>query len=107
MTKRYNCIAVDFDGTLAQYDYWRPCQFGEPIPPMVERVKRWLREGTRVIIFTAREEFEQSAVADWTEKHIGERLEVTNRKLSCVDAFYDDRAVRVEFNTGKLLSPEK
>ena len=36
-------VGVDLDGTLATYDEWRGIEHvGEPIAPMVERVKRWL-----------------------------------------------------------------
>ena len=48
-------IGVDFDGTLATYDKWvSATHCGEPIGPMVERVKRWRAEGREVRIFTAR-----------------------------------------------------
>jgi hypothetical protein len=48
-------IGVDLDGTLAKYDGWKgPLEIGEPIMPMVERVKAWLAEGLEVRIFTAR-----------------------------------------------------
>jgi hypothetical protein len=48
-------IGVDFDGTLATYGRWAgPTQLGDPIAPMVDRVKRWLAEGREVRIFTAR-----------------------------------------------------
>jgi hypothetical protein len=48
-------IGVDLDGTLAHYDGWKGADhIGEPIPAMVERVKRWLAEGKTVKIFTAR-----------------------------------------------------
>jgi len=48
-------IGVDLDGTLAYYDEWRGLyHIGEPIPAMVDRVKRWLAEGRDVRIFTAR-----------------------------------------------------
>ena len=45
-------IAVDFDGTLAQYD--GTLKLGKPIPAMCERVKNWVAEGYEVRIFTAR-----------------------------------------------------
>ncbi len=48
-------IAVDFDATLVKYDGWNgPLDFGEPIMPMIERVKAWLAQGLEVRIFTAR-----------------------------------------------------
>jgi hypothetical protein len=49
-------IGVDLDGTLAHYAGWRgSMHVGPPIVPMLDRVKRWLAEGTYDIrIFTAR-----------------------------------------------------
>lgn len=49
-------IGVDFDGTLADYSQgWQgPEVLGEPVPAMLERVKRWLADGREVRIFTAR-----------------------------------------------------
>jgi len=48
-------IGVDFDGTLAQYGTWVSADHcGEPIAPMVERVRRWMALGHEVRIFTAR-----------------------------------------------------
>ena len=50
-------IAVDFDGTLAKWGCPWPEDYkatGDPIPMMVERVKKWLVEGEDVRIFTAR-----------------------------------------------------
>ncbi len=48
-------IAVDLDGTLAHYDEFRgKDHIGKPIPKMMERVKKWLDEGQKIVIFTAR-----------------------------------------------------
>jgi len=48
-------IGVDLDGTLAHYERWVDGHvIGEPIHPMVDRVKNWLAEGRKVRIFTAR-----------------------------------------------------
>ena len=53
--RRNGWIGVDLDGTLAHYDEFRGDDYvGEPIEPMVERVKQWLDEGKDVRIFTAR-----------------------------------------------------
>ncbi len=54
-------LAVDLDGTLAEYDKFRGHDhIGAPIPAMVERVKALIASGFEVRIFTAR-------VADPTE----------------------------------------
>lgn len=99
-------IGVDLDGTLAFYDGWEgPEHIGDPIPLMVKRVKGWLAVGTRVKIMTARayqaSEEDIKRVQDWTEKHIGHRLEVTCSKDYSMIELWDDRAVGVEFNTGE------
>ena len=108
MTKRQGWIGVDLDGTLAHYNGWKGWEhIGEPIPAMVERVKRWLDEGREVRIFTARiSDMENApkigtAIKDWTERHLGVRLLVTNVKDWAMDELWDDRAVQVIPNTGE------
>ena len=100
-------VAVDLDGTLSHYDKWvDEWTFGEPIQPMMERVKAWLEEGTRVVIFSARADtvLSTSLIKDWLKSVGLPELEVTNIKLKRFDEFWDDRAFRVEKNTGRLLS---
>ena len=102
------------DGCLAYYDGWKGLEHvGEPIPAMVEIVKRMLSRGYEVRIFTARashtgrkpEEVDQAVavVQDWCERHLGARLAVTAEKDFGMIALYDDRAFRVEENTGRIL----
>lgn len=106
-------IGVDLDGTLAHYEGWNGVNhIGEPIAPMVDRVKKWLAAGKTVKIFTARMHGHGMAVdgggvadvktpiQDWCEKHIGKRLEVTNEKDFGMMELWDDRCVQVESNTG-------
>lgn len=103
-------ILVDLDGTLAEYSKFQGYDhIGEPIPAMLERVKRWLGEGKKVKIFTARASHEnsQEAVAlveKWCEKHLGQKLEVTCIKDMHAYAIYDDRAYTVKRNTGEVFS---
>ncbi len=108
MTKKV--IAVDLDATLAHYVNWEsPTKIGEPIATMVARVKDWLKEGCEVWIFTARlskkddREAVEKAIGDWTEKYIGRRLPATATKLYSFSEFWDDRARRVEPNTGREM----
>lgn len=109
-------IAVDLDGTLAKYDGFQGIDhIGEPIPMMVDRVKRWLSEGRTVKIFTARAapgpstetEFERRQVVeqiqDWCEGYIGVRLDVTATKDFGMSELWDDRAVQVQENTGQMI----
>lgn len=104
-------IAVDLDGTLAQYDGWQGPEFiGPPIPVMVNRVKRWLIDGKDVRIFTARitalpdrdVELVTKAINKWSKKFIGQELPVTNLKDHGMIELWDDRAHQVESNTGRI-----
>lgn len=97
-------IGVDLDGTFAHYDgYKGPEHIGEPVPEMLERVKQWRKNGVRVKIFTARACVPDHVkyVEEYILKHVGEKLEVTNIKDYHMVELWDDRAVRVVFNTGK------
>lgn len=111
-------IAVDLDGTLAHYDKWRGVDhIGEPVAPMAAMVKAWLKAGQAVKIFTARVAGHGvpdlkggtvdaiTPIEKWCEKHIGVRLPVTNIKDFGMITLYDDRAVQVEVNTGRLIQP--
>jgi hypothetical protein len=103
-------IAVDLDGTLANYEkYMGKDHIGAPVPLMVERVKTWLDEGHVVCIFTARVADEDTdpevyaLIHAWCEEHLGERLYVTAVKHRYYTSIYDDAAIGVEKNTGKLI----
>jgi hypothetical protein len=110
-------IGVDLDGTLARYDTWKHIlNIGEPIWPMVERVKQWLSEGKCIKIMTARitppyygapgitTDMIVSAIQDWTEAWIGQRLEVTATKDLHMIELWDDRCVQVEPNIGEPVT---
>ncbi len=97
-------IGVDLDGTLAYYDGWSGLEsIGEPIPEMVERVKRWLVAGREVRIFTARACIPSQIpfVQAWCQKYIGADLVVTCSKDLNMIELWDDRVVRVQSNSGR------
>ena len=82
-------IGVDLDGVLAKMEGWNgPYEIGEPVPAMVDRVKKWLEEGKTIKIMTARAADADtraiSAIKNWCTKHIGKELEVTCTILSPV-----------------------
>lgn len=110
MKERSGWIGVDLDGTLAYFDVWQGIQhIGAPIPKMVRRVKRWIAAGRDVRIFTARISHMHDRVdcsrfiRKWCLEHIGRELPITCLKdFDCV-AIYDDRAYRIEHNTGRRI----
>lgn len=108
-------IGVDLDGTLAEYHGWpEDGSIGPPIPFMLQRVKKWLAEGKQVKIMTARVSpnsrghrevlHQRSLIANWCIRNVGLELDVTCEKDYGMVELWDDRAVRVERNTGRMLS---
>lgn len=107
-------VGVDLDGTLAHDQFGSIDEIGKPVKQMVELVKDLLRKGHHVKIFTARanpvsydhpDELKQviAAIETWTLQHIGEVLEVTCSKDYAMIALFDDRAWRVERNSGRVI----
>jgi len=99
-------VGVDLDGTLANYDGpWDPNQIGDPVPTMLSRVKKMIKDGETVKIFTARASKPSSIprIQSWLEMHGLPRLEVTNVKDPGMKVLYDDRAVQVERNKGTIV----
>lgn len=100
-------ILVDLDGTLAKYD-GDIKTIGAPIQSMMDRIRRWHREGKKVKIFTARvagegRETQLPLIQQWLKDHDLEGLEVTNEKTPAAIAVWDDRARQVRKNTGERI----
>lgn len=115
--KRIPWVGVDLDGTLAWYNSeYVPGEIGPIIEPMKRVVLDLIDQGYKVKIFTARvfsdndtqraQEVQKnySAIKAWLRKNGLPDLEITCVKDYMMVELYDDRAVQVEFNTGKLLS---
>lgn len=113
-------IGVDLDGTLAHYDGWKgPLHIGEPIRPMVQKVRDWLADGKDVRIFTARvshdntrermlqAQFAMIEIMDWCVQHFGRALPVTCVKDHHMIELWDDRCVQVLTNIGPVSFFEK
>lgn len=106
-------IGVDLDGTLAEYLGWQGMgHIGEPIAPMVERVKAWLAEGKDVRIFTARVCSGQSQedldvflreYTRWCFQVFGRQLPVTSEKDWKMIKLWDDRCVQIMPNIGIMV----
>lgn len=103
--KNAGWIGVDLDGTLAYYDP-EFYGIGEPVELMKARVLEWVKNGLRVKIFTARA-FDPEQIPDvqeWLKINGFPDLEVTNIKDFGMMKLFDDRAVEVEMNTGKVFA---
>lgn len=100
-------IGVDLDGTLAKYDTWKGySHIGEPIPAMLDRVKRWVSEGKDVRIMTARAKSGDSAkepIKTWLQKYVGKELPITSEKDQQMLELWDDRAIQLKTNTGQRV----
>jgi hypothetical protein len=112
-------VGIDLDGTLAEW-HGDVTTIGQPIPLMVKRVQKLLKAGVEVRIFTARvyegPERSEVSVADksfvegqrtlitaWCIVHLGKILPITCTKDFLMVQMWDDRAVQVEPNTGRIL----
>jgi len=105
LAEKISSLAVDLDGTLAKIvpgDFDRNV-IGEPVPRMLSRVKKWLKAGEEVKLFTARASDPKNIppIRKWLKQHGLLGMEITNEKTSDIKTFYDDRAVAIEKNTGK------
>lgn len=109
-------VGFDLDGTLAVYDgYVDPGHIGVPIEKNVARVRELLARRVEVRVFTARAysdgsptqniyvELAIQAVKAWCVDVFGVALEVTCCKDFNMIELWDDRAVQVEFNTGRVV----
>jgi hypothetical protein len=71
-------------------------------------VKQLLRGGSTVKIFTSRAGYGKQAIdaiRAWLVRNGLPPLEVTDRKDQHMIRYYDDRAVQVQTNTGRIMSP--
>ncbi len=101
---RKGWVGFDFDGTLSKYDgYGKP--LGDPIPLMVEELRGHLLRGQECRIVTARatKQSDVFLIEKWCQEHVGMILAVTDKKDFDMWKLYDDRAVCVERNTGRIL----
>lgn len=102
----------DLDGTLAEYDGWKGIEhIGKPVERMVLIAKLLHKLGKKIKILTARAaprdgddgSKAKKYVEKWCEKNLGFVPEITHDKDASMAVLFDDRAVAVEQNTGKVL----
>ncbi|MCP4409220.1 MAG: hypothetical protein GY807_15985 [Gammaproteobacteria bacterium] len=99
-------IGVDLDGTLATFHGWRGFDhIGKPVPVMIARVKQWLEDDYQVKIVTARANFKEGIppIQTWLAKHRLPDLEVVSNKDFNMIELWDDRAIQVLPNSGKVI----
>jgi hypothetical protein len=97
-------IAVDFDGCLMENKF---PNIGNPIPETIERLKRAIRLGASVMLWTCRKGARLREAAEWCEAHgikpdaVNENIpemvdffEGDTRKVFA-DEYWDDRARRM------------
>jgi hydroxymethylpyrimidine pyrophosphatase-like HAD family hydrolase len=107
MTKRI--IAVDLDGTLAEYHGWKGVtHIGKAVPSIVSALKQAQELGAEIWIFTARVSDDESSQAsfyinDWLKQHGIEVAGITATKHKFFTEFWDDRAIQVVRNTGEMV----
>ncbi len=100
-------FGVDLDGTLAVWDANSSLdRIGPPVPVMVAYVRRMVANGIRVKIFTARasDPAQIPKIQAWLRHNGLPDLEITNVKDYQMERLYDDRAIRVELNTGRIAT---
>ncbi len=110
---RSEVYAVDLDGTLAElFIPYDPRRIGKPLMPMVNQVKKWLQQGKKVVVLTARLnskehtpaqiKYTHALIRAWTKKYIGTPLPSTSEKHHLMTKIFDDRAVSVDPKTGRI-----
>ena len=103
-------IFCDLDKTLARMDEYKGDDIiGDPIPAMVDKIKQEIKQGSTVVIFSARASNTRNvnAIKDWLYNHKLPAMRVTNVKEPEASVFWDDRAQEVIPNTGKFKVPEE
>jgi hypothetical protein len=105
-------VGVDLDGTLAEYhgEFDDNYLVGDPIWPMVNKVKELIDSGMMVKIFTARmchvecRELIVKNIQEWCGKcGLPSDIEVTNVKDYGMVELWDDRCRQVVFNKGEFV----
>jgi len=100
-------IAVDLDGTLAEYHGWDGGKIGKAIPKMLDRVKKWIADGQEVRIMTTRVSTinlgYSESIEDWLEENGIGGLKITSEKDTEMITLYDDRCVQIVPNTGERV----
>lgn len=104
-------IAVDLDGTLAEYNGWRGIEhIGKPVQNVLDALRYNKEQGAEIWIFTARLSGEENEakqayfhIEQWLERYNITVDGVTSNKMKKFTEIWDDRAVQVIRNTGEFV----
>lgn len=104
-------LAVDLDGTLAQYHGWVSEEhIGEPVVSIVAAINARRAAGWKVAIFTARVSGDageayraEAAIWKWLDFYNIKVEGITCTKHKHFSEFWDDRARQVVFNKGHIV----
>ena len=100
-------IAIDLDGTLAEYKGWVSIKhIGAPIESIAKVVMDLHQGGFKIVIFTARANDPEAIpyIKEWLDEHGFPNFEITNIKRKEFIEIWDDRAISVERNTGFTMN---
>ena len=102
-------LAVDLDGTLAEYHGWQGINhIGKVIPKMRDRVLAWQAKGITIVVFTARVSGDDAEevimatkfISNWIIANGMAAMEITCIKKKQFKQIWDDRAIQIIPNTG-------
>lgn len=88
-------ICVDLDGVLCRGEFWGEGQ-PEPIPVMIELVRRWYVAGAHIVIYTARQPAHYAATHAWLIKNGVYFHGIAMLMKPGADVYVDDKALNVE-----------
>lgn len=117
MAEQKTIKAIDLDGTLAtQLIPHDPKVIGPPIPKMLALVKKWIKDGEKIVIFTSRVSpsnhtvlqirYARKLISAYCKQYLGKVFPITSDKNSQFE-IWDNKAHRVETNTGRILAKAK
>lgn len=95
MKRAYQILAVDFDGCLCE-SKWP--EIGAPNTRLIERLKRRIKQGDKLILWTCREGEQLREAVAWCKAH-GLEFDAVNANLPEMNALYgnDSRKIGADY----------
>lgn len=106
----------DLNGTLVFHEKGTPVFdaegrfiIGKPVNRMVRRIRRMLSEGMKIKIMSGsvglggnKAETAERTIKDWCKEHLGRELEVTATITPRCLGIFNDKAIPIVRNTGRV-----